>query len=444
MTLQPVTGPRKTFFPHSMPLRDAHLIFWVFLFLFFLRAAIPSQVLDLVEHYSSVGGSVFEKLHPGGVGLIILSLVVLYSQDYPIKPNDLRIVDAAWIYIFAIGGMCFVCILTRHTDGLSYLVDSLVVGPFVCLLLLRMSDEERIKIVEYFIYFMILNSFILFFEYATHRRMFPYWHEPFFRPTAFLGHPLTNGVILVSTMPFVWLMRWSPARKMILTFLFLFATYATQARMASLFGTVCALGCIWVHLARSVRRGKIDEGATLAIAAAGLGAIVVALIIFVTSGLAERLIALGAFQDDSAQSRIKIFTIFTYMTPSEVLFGMRRDWADYIQGTVLHLHINESPIVVYIIQFGLFGLIILLGALFYLLWVLGTNGRNIYVAYAVASFAVVSLSSNAFATKAPIVTIICALVMGARAAGRQSVYTDPLPSTKPRVQMRPRSAQQRI
>jgi hypothetical protein len=379
-----------------------------------IRLFIPTQVMDLVVHYSTLGGSVLEKVHPGAYAIFALSALIIFSQEYTPSRRDSRVARGSNALIIAIATASTLGLVTGHAQGVSYLLDSLILGPLICLSMLRLSDANKFRLLPFLLLLLAANDVVLFAEFATHKRVLLYnYEEPYFRPTAFLGHPLVNGLINATAISFVWVTQWSNARKLAFTLFFLAASYAAGARMASIFSTICAIVCVWIELGRSTRKGKIDEGALITIAIVSLGALLVVITVVVLTGLADRLVSNGFFEDGSSQSRFTIYRVLDYMTGQQLLFGISRDWAVYITTQVINLPRSESPIVDFVVEFGIIGATILVGSLAYFFWSISNVSRNAFIIVGTMIFVATSSTNNTFSSKGPHMAIFAALLMSA-------------------------------
>jgi hypothetical protein len=393
--------------------RDETMLLWMLGVALSVRLFVPSGLLDLYIHYSQLGGSIFEKVHPGAYLLVALAALILFTQDYKRTQRSVGVARGSYLLLIAVSAAIVVGLLTGRTGGISYLLDSLVLGPIVALTMLRLSPSGQLKILALVLYLLAINDVFLFFEFLTHNRLMPYiYHEPFFRPTAFLGHPLMNGLINATAIAFVWVMPWSSARKLAFSLFFLAACFAAGARMASIFGVLATLMCTWVELGRSVRKGRIDEGAMLTISIGALAFILIALSIVVLSGLADRLVSYGFFNDESSQSRFQIYGMFRYMTFSQLMFGMSREWASYITTEVLNLPRSESPIVDFVVQFGIIGTVILVSGILAYFWSMAFATRNAFAMVGSMIFLATASTNNTFSGKACDMAYFAAFLVG--------------------------------
>jgi hypothetical protein len=162
-----------------------------------------------------------------------------------------------------------------------------------------------------------------------------------------------------------------------------------------------------------MRKGETDEGAVVVASIGTAAMLVLLLVLIVVSGAAERFEKLGLFTDASSQTRFRIYRIFDYLTWNQVVFGVPLHWATYIENTILKLPTSESPVVDMVVQFGVIGTSILIPALFYYFWRLGTKA-DLYVAMSVIMFLTVTSTNNDFSAKGPAMAFITTLIVSAR------------------------------
>ncbi len=403
-----------------------------------VRFLIPTDLMDLYVHYSSLGGSMFEKIHPGAYLLLALSGLILFTQDTAPSSRDATVKRGSYMLVAALGAAIFVGLLTGRTAGVSYILDSAILGPVVALTMLRLSPRGQAKMLVFLFVLLIVNDLLLFYEFATHNRLMPYkYHEPYFRPTAFLGHPLMNGLINATAIAFVWVTPWSNARKLVLTIFFMAACFAAGARMATIFSVLAAMMCTWVELGRSARKGRIDEGALSTIAIAALAFLLIVITIVVLSGLADRLIGFGFFRDDSAQSRFQIYELFNYMSFSQLMFGMSHEWANYVITNVLNLPRSESPIVDFVIQFGVVGTLILVAGLVAYFWNLASAPRNAFAIVGTMIFVATASTNNTLSGKGCDMAFFAALLVCSFSAPASQKFTARFRRPEPRISQQP-------
>jgi hypothetical protein len=384
------------------------------------------EVIDLFWHYSTTGGSAIEKIHPGAYALFGVVAIALFSERRARTPADHRLLRASYVLAFALVFVILLSLMTGHTQGESVLLDSLMVGPATAIAMVELAPRDRFFIFKLIMYFIILNDIITIGEFATKHRLLPYAfeEEATFRPAGLMGHPLSNGGVNVIALCLVWAMPWPAGRRLALLVFFLVADFATQARISTISGVIVAMAGAWIFLWDSVRRKKIDEGTLVLATVVSILLIVVALVVLVTAGFADRLIQSG-LNDQSAQSRFVVYRIFSYLTSDEVLFGVSRDWSTYVLQNQFQNTSIENPVVGFIIQFGAIGTAVLVPALIYFIWATGRVQGSAYTMLTVISFLIGAATNVSVAGKGPSVVMIAALCIGANAANAQRARARP-------------------
>jgi len=440
MSIQPATYPHsgRRIDRRAAAYRDEGLLLGLLGIALTIRAFIPTDLLDLFVHYSTLGGSIFEKIHPGAYLLLALGGLVFFTQDTSTNLRDRSVKNGSYALLVAMGAAIVVGLLTGRTAGVSYILDSLILGPIVGLIMLRMSPRGQSKILVYILTLLIINDFLLFFEFATHFRLMPYrLHEPYFRPTGFLGHPLLNGLVNATAIAFVWVTPWSNARKLALSIFFMAACFAAGARMATIASVLATVMCTWVELGQSARKGRIDEGAFITIAIAAMAFVLIVITIVVLSGLAERLIGFGLFNDQSSQSRFQIYQIFNYMSFTQLMFGISHEWANYMITNILNLPGSESPIVDFVIQFGIIGTVMLVAGMLIYFWCYATAPRNAFAIVGTMIFVATASTNNTFSGKGSDMAIFAALLVGSFSAPASQHFRAQFRRPKVRAAQRP-------
>jgi hypothetical protein len=379
-----------------------------------IRIFVPGEVLDSFEHYSSLGGSFIEKIHPGAYLIAAIFVIYLFSRRPAPTVRERALKRASYYFVFAALTTILIAAALGQAQGDSYVLDSLLLGPLVGILTVTLPRESRAFVLEIVIYCLVANALLTLFEFSTHTRLIPYpFEEYFFRPAGLLGHPLTNGMANAIAIPLVWILPYSMGRRAALALLFLAADFASGARIASIVGTIGAVISAWMYLWYSLRERRIDESlfAVSTVVVAGFFAIVLALI--VGAGLAERFLQ-SDLVDVSAQSRFTIFRILTYIDTNQLLYGISNDRGYYLIQSLLGLETIENPFLAYVLQFGLIGAAILVPGLLYFLWRLARDNGP-YASLAVGMFLVIASTSVSIAGKEPLLALVAAVSLGAGA-----------------------------
>jgi hypothetical protein len=134
----------------------------------------------------------------------------------------------------------------------------------------------------------------------------------------------------------------------------------------------------------------------------------VALLILPSVGFLDRF-QNGLF-DESALARVKVYQLFGLVSWQEILFGTDIDAIRRLALEHLNLEYIESPLVMFVFQFGLFGTIAFLLSMTRTLTAL-LAGAGIHVLIGTVAFFVVALGNNSLASKVPNVMLMIMLLI---------------------------------
>lgn len=319
------------------------LVYTTSLLALFLAFVVSGPLFNQVAHYTTSDGSPIEKLHPF-VYVIALGWIldfVFFRHKAIRRPDRYSALAAAWflLVIFLVG---------IGSAGYATTVLNNFVFPLILVSqILRLSHDRATSLGKIFLVLMIVQTVLVFGEFAVGRTLFPATQEAaYFRPAGFAGHPLSAGqyALLAILTTRVVVLRPMASRFMIL--LFLASLTIIGSRSALLVGTMLVL----FELLRpsSIRRNALS-------AVFDFGAAILAGLVFLTAlalGGLDRFLERGIW-DGSSQSRIAIFDIFNLLDSSELLHGVGYDRLDlYLE--FLRQNYVESPFVAQVVVGGIF------------------------------------------------------------------------------------------
>jgi hypothetical protein len=158
----------------------------------------PMALFDLGFNYSDVGGTLFEKIHPGTWIAIIALICTAVGRGNPLTMLDavvaqkgLAIFFATWILLLIYSGLIQKAPVTPFVD--TFLL------PIILFLLVNDTSEKQKRTLARIIHLiMAVNALLGIFEYLTGFRLTPQTEamgaiEIDWRSTALFGHPLANA-----------------------------------------------------------------------------------------------------------------------------------------------------------------------------------------------------------------------------------------------------------
>ena len=394
-----------------------------------VRIFVPGGLLDLAWDYDTVShGSIFIKIHPGTY-MLALSALVLWRQRR--QPGGEVYLEAAAV----LGGLTALCsvfgILVGSTEAFGFLIDVEFAASLLCFCLSRLPETDRQATLPYVLGAMAVQCVIDFGEWLTHLRLVPYKFsnssgETVFRPTGLLGHPLTNGLYIVTSIPFIMLLRLPLFVRYGMVGFFAAAVFAAETR----FSTVVAIPvCILIYLMStrdtSVSRTRETARFLQVVMGATLGPLVV--VLGLAGGFGERL-ATGIV-DQSSQARLSVYSILKYLTPHEMMTGVGVKRAAVILAVRQNL-IIESPVVQLVFLVGAPMMVLFFLALGWSLFRM-VRGSNLLVWLGLIGFGIVASSNNGLVTKTPELLFLIMLMAGARRRGTGEPLTQAAPVQHP-------------
>ena len=375
-------------------LRD--IVFMLFVVAVLMRIGIAPTALNGIVSYTSEGGPLYEKIHPGTyliLAAFTLSLLGLRTRLTVAEGQACRLL----IWLFVVIVLCATGVsLFGHAVSIGYLLDSYVCGCMAGFVVLALGLEQRRMVVSAVLLILMANSALAVVEYVIGHSLFlPGFNDGTFRPSGIMDHPLTLGGMNVAAVVYVVLSRWSPSAKAAGLGLLLIGIFAAGARTATLVGAIAFLASVILAPQPGVPSDRKLQLRILVV----LACMVVVPVTFLAMDAAGLLTRFkDGFFDQSGQARVDVYRVFEFVTWDDILRGA--DIRDIVKITTSRLNLPyiESVVVVFIFQFGLPIAVIFLGGVIGILLRLAWGG-DIRLLVAVGAYLAVALSNNALATK---------------------------------------------
>ena len=415
-TPRPFSSRRRTAQTRSLsPAADkiTPLLFVAFAISVIVRFSIPENLLNMFEHYSSndtfsSGGSIFEKIHPGSYGILLITIMMtprilaLWAKD---RDGILTSMVAFAAAIFAV---IVISIFTGQTASIGYLIDSTFVACAASATALCFSSYQRRILGTALLGIILISSIMAIAEFflKTHfipRTLYTVDDLTSMRASGLFNHPLMLGLANVVAIPILFLTNWTRLTKAAALILLIFGIFSAGARAATIVAilAICA-ELIFANASRSRFRNLLAERIMLII-----GILILAPILwFVASslGLTERFQQEGLV-DDSALTRLVIFRVFSLLDWNELIWGIGNFTLFKLSIFGLNIGSVENSLIVYIFQFGIIGASLLVAALLYALFNLGRR-TPLELKIAIFAFLVVAFANNTLSSKSPALLLI--------------------------------------
>ncbi|TAD89558.1 MAG: hypothetical protein EAZ99_09180 [Alphaproteobacteria bacterium] len=371
--------------------------------------------------YMSPGGNFLMKMHPGTYimsgmfGLLALAL------------NPVRFIVLLWdrqgpgLVYTVCSILLFIWVVVRHgTSGTAFMIDCLIVPGLLALSMAMLTDQNRDRLYITVMVLMGINAVIGIGEFLTRTRLTPFTIdgvevvEPFFRPTALLGHPLQNA--LMTSMAFFTLpaLRDRPLIALPLAILFPMALFSFGGRTAMVItaGMTTLLGTLW-YLGRLFER-KVSYVSFLGALGVVLGVPMAAGLVLSVLGSESRLVQ-EFYWDTSAQSRLLALRIFDQLTAGDILFGIGPTGIiEQVQVLANFTGIIgiENGWLLLLLHYGLFGFVVFIVTLTWFLLAI-TSGAPAYIRTVLVVFILIASSNNSLAAKDSSLILLVLLAYGA-------------------------------
>lgn len=377
-----------------------------------IRVLVGDGILNLVEHYTSDGGSLIEKIHPG-IYLMFLCGFVIYAavglRFSSAEHDEIRALLLLTGFLTALGA---INIALGRGSSAGYVIDTYVATLLIGVLLYALPHSWREKAGLLVISLIVFNSCFMMLEFSVGHVLLPQALEAAeFRPSGFLGTPLTVGVLNLTTAILLISLRMNVLLKAAGVALLAIGIFIAGARTAMLISSVI----IPVALVLAAYQRKEGMSAGVAAVVILLAAVIAGPLIFIVASELGFLARFqGGYLDDSAQTRIEIYRVFEYVSWNEILFGSDLLNLKRIVNDKLGIQFIESAIVFFIFDMGLFGFIIFFGLLLWLLHVLSRRS-HILLPLAMLCFFGLALTNNTLSTKVPSFFAVIVMIIGVRA-----------------------------
>lgn len=386
----------------TLPLLSA-----AFVVLVLLRIGLNALILNQFMDYTTVEGSVIEKIHPAFYGIVLVAAGIAVTQRIELTLRDLAILRAVIVFVAGIAALLAMMIVNGRSGSAGYILDTYIVACLASFVLIAMPDAWRMRLGELVVLFFVLSAAVGIVEFLFKARLLPYpGGEAGFRPVGLTDHPLQFGLWCAVAICFARAIRMQPLRWLAVAIL-LVGALASGARVATLAaGASAVIFLIFEPIAAPTRIDAMQRKMMLAIL--GLVGLIAAVAAMAAIGALDRLF--GGLVDESALARVGIYGVFDFLTWREFLLGADIARVQRLALDVFNLPYIESSFVILTIQFGLLGAILFFALLGNLVraWL---SGRSMPVILGTMIYFGVALTNNQLSVKSADIMILAILIM---------------------------------
>lgn len=370
-----------------------------------LRIAVNGRLLNSLMAYEGEGGTIIEKIHPTFWGLLAVGLVGFGSLRIELRAWDLAVLRALLAFCGIAAGLLAFAGIVGRSASVGYLLDSHVTVLFIALTFAFPSHWRR-ALGSALLAYMVLGAMLAIVEVTLRFRLMPFEEsEPVFRPTGLSSHPLDLGLWCAVGLCFTAATGWSLGARLTAGTIFFIGAFASGARLATLITLICALVLLIAEAGTGLSLQRRRQRRLIVFLVILLIIPIIAAGLFTIGGLGR---FDSALVDQNAMARIQVYGVFGSMSWPEIVLGGDINSILKLVNINYNLPFIESSLVVYVVQFGIVGTVLLLGSLVRLAHRMVANA-HLGGALAVWAFLIISLSNNTLSTKTSAVFLIVTL-----------------------------------
>lgn len=152
-------------------------------------------------HYVTTGGNFYEKLHPATYFALLALCLLLARNGDPIGEIDRIFSDAKLVLLYLLSWFALLIQMLVLERPFTAIIDTFLLPLVLCLIVWRLSPQQRKLLVWGFHLAILLNVIIGYYEYFAGHRLIPLTLGDVvvtgeWRSSALLGHPLTaSGLV---------------------------------------------------------------------------------------------------------------------------------------------------------------------------------------------------------------------------------------------------------
>jgi hypothetical protein len=279
-------------------------------------------------HYLSSGGNFYEKLHPATYFIVLaLGLLIIRNGD-PIGDIGRMFSETRFLLLYLICWLCLLVQVIATERPFTVIIDTFLLPLLLCLVIWRLSPEQRRPLVWAIHFTVLINIVIGFYEYFTGHRLFPLTLGDVilkgeWRASALLGHPLTaSGVVAAYVLALVFRPALCPPILVRLPLIAVsLASLMAFGGRTSLVTVLFILACAAAfQVFRMLRGGRVPLLAVVA-AICLIFAIVAVVLVALDSGIFDKMLLRFSSDKGSASTRFATFSLLLHFHWHELVLG---------------------------------------------------------------------------------------------------------------------------
>jgi hypothetical protein len=371
-------------------------------------------ILNLLYPYTSPGGSLFAKIHPGTY-LLGFSVVWLASRTgiAGILPRD---TGHFWAGQFAltVSLIGLINFLKFGPSGAAYILDTLLAPALAVIIMTHLSPEQRVRLAKLVFVVLFINALAAIAEFLVQTNIFPREREGgiYFRASGFLGHPLNNGLITAPMLPLLLLTDWRPSRKLIVAGVYVIAILGFGARSALGVGLITLAIAMFLAGCSLISQKRMPLWILTAVPWGLVIALASLTILLLGTNFGTRFVERGVM-DENAAVRVNSFNLLSYLTDAQLWNGIDITYYQLLLEKYPDLTIIENFWINLLVNFGIPIFFAFVASLFWFLY--GLQRRQpILTTLSALSFLLIASTNNSLSTKSSALIIFVVAAYGMR------------------------------
>lgn len=413
-------------------------ILWLTSCVVILLTVLPGTMLGLIGwNYSGLGGNPLTKIHPATyLALALGAFLMLFSwNERDLSGGRVRYMPLPVLtYALCIVAILAFLMLFHGGGSIAFMLDSLLMPAVVIFLILHLTPQQQAFLFRLLVALFVVNVLIGIGEALAGKRMFPFVIQGIEiiydkRPTALMGHPLTNAHLTAITIFFaIGCLRTKAAKVLIGGFLAI-GLVVFGGRSAMVLFALCYLVYLGVLFFRKSGTRRL-QWSDLALVSGGLVlAPIVLVAVFTLTPFGQNMLERLTW-DDSAESRIGLFGIFRYMDTVDLFIGIS------IERFNTYLILLDMP---WTIENAWVQLLVRFGVIFFGIFLFGlyklfrylARGQTMEGLFALVLFLLIASTNNSLSGKGSILSVLAVLAITSRAYRSLAPSAAALPQLSP-------------
>jgi hypothetical protein len=424
-----------------------HCLLWLVGGLVVLIAVMPASVLPLIGwDYALIQGVGVMKIHPTTYLAVLLlgGLVLFHWSEGNLNGGYTKFVPVPiLIYIACILAILMFLTIFHGGGNISFMIDTLLMPGILLILLRHLTVPQQATLFRVMVILFVINVAIAILETLTGKRLFPFTVQGVEvlydrRPTALLGHPLTNAHLTAVMIFLVLGCLLSKSGKVLVGSFLAVGLIAFGGRSAMVLFALCYIVYIAIVFWLKALRRQLTWGDLALLSGGAAFAPVPIVLIFAFTPFGQMMLERMTW-DDSAASRIALFGIFRYLSPVDLLTGIPIERFNVYLFMLNMPWTIENAWVQLLVRFGLVFFALFLWALYRLFRFLAED-VPLEGVIALGLFLLIASTNNSLAGKGNLLSVTVSLVITGKAyramrqplrdlAGFGDTFTGPLPAT---------------